>query len=76
MIGIHEIEALEVKRFHRCIGLFTGVCGNGTHVDMFTVGFVPNRANIQSLFICLHDGFQLCLALIGETVTHTNPVFT
>ncbi len=75
MVSIHKVKALEAERFHRLISLLAGISRFCAYIDMLPVRLVPDRADLQPLFICFHDSSQLSFSLMRETVTHTNTVF-
>ena len=75
VIGIDEIFAREAQRRHRGVRFAAHVRRVRMNVNVLAVRLVPHRSDVQSGFLGLHDGAQLRLALMRETVADAKGIF-
>src|SRR6516165_3864677 len=55
VVGIDVVGSRESKRSYRCVGLGPNVIGFGFDEGMLTIGFVPDRVNINACIARLQD---------------------
>jgi hypothetical protein len=75
VIGIDVIGSVKAKRSYRSVGFGPKVSGFAFDNRMLSIGFVPNRVNIDACLTSIQDGPELGLPLMCEPVTGAESVF-